>query len=416
MKYLKIFLSLCLIVILSGCNVNKKTENVKEVEFWTLQLSTFSPYINGVIKEYEAQHPDVKIKWIDVPFSEGEKRTLATVMSKKMPDLVNLNPDFSSTLFSRNALFDLKSLISQKDYDSYLEASWKPLSNNGQIYGIPWYITTSVTYYNKDILRKAGLTKTDIPENYFELKEFSQIVKQKTGKYAHMPTLSEGGNILKVFNKYSGVTYVNNLLYFNNDVNVQVLELYKYLYQNDLIPKESITLDHRSALEQFMSGEMAILLSGTNFLKTIKENSPDVYKNLGIMPQIIGSNGKSDFSMMNLVVLKKARYPKEAVDFALFLTNSENQLKFAKLAPVFPSSEEALRNEYFTNQDASLEQKVRRQGALQLNNSLVPIKVQQNQAQLNEILNGMVQTVMLNKQSVKDALKSAQKDWQDVHK
>ena len=70
-------------------------------------MSDFAPYINGVIDEFEAQNPDVKIKWVDVPFSEGEKRTLASVLSDNPPDLVNLNPDFSATLAHKGALYEI---------------------------------------------------------------------------------------------------------------------------------------------------------------------------------------------------------------------------------------------------------------------------------------------------------------------
>ena len=70
------------------------------IEFWTLQLSDFTPYMNSMIDEYEKSHPNIKIKWIDVPFSEGEKRVLASIMSNHVPDLVNLNPSFSSILAS----------------------------------------------------------------------------------------------------------------------------------------------------------------------------------------------------------------------------------------------------------------------------------------------------------------------------
>ena len=58
-------------------------------------MGDFAPYINEVINKYEQDHPDIKIKWIDVPFSEGEKRTLAAVMTDCPPDLINSNPDFS---------------------------------------------------------------------------------------------------------------------------------------------------------------------------------------------------------------------------------------------------------------------------------------------------------------------------------
>ena len=65
-----IVFSLILVLILGSfilSNNKNKTDN--EVVFWTLQMSDFSPYINGVIENFENQNPDIKIKWIDVPYS-----------------------------------------------------------------------------------------------------------------------------------------------------------------------------------------------------------------------------------------------------------------------------------------------------------------------------------------------------------
>jgi putative chitobiose transport system substrate-binding protein len=45
---------------------------------------------------------------------------------------------------------------------------------------------------------------------------------------------------------------------------------------------------------------------------------------------------------MNLVVPRQSRLPREAVDFALFLSNADNQLAFAEEARVLPSARLAL--------------------------------------------------------------------------
>ena len=58
------------------CLTPKNVLGDKEVVFWTLQMNEFTPYMADVIAKFEYEHPDIKIKWIDVPFSEGEKRTL----------------------------------------------------------------------------------------------------------------------------------------------------------------------------------------------------------------------------------------------------------------------------------------------------------------------------------------------------
>ena len=207
------------------------------------------------------------------------------------------------------------------------------------------------------------------------------------------------------------IYYSQRGLNFNNPKSAELLELFKYLYQNDLIPKESITQTHQEALEQFMSGQTALLVSGTNFLNTIKANAPMVYANLDIYEQLTGDSNKTDFSMMNLIVPLKSKYPQEAVDFALYLTNAENQLKFSKLAPVFPSQKKALKDEYFSQSDVSLEKKVRHIGAVGLTKSVQPIKIQKNHAALNEIVDAMTQKVLLNKENSQEALQKAQAEW-----
>ena len=122
----------------------KPTVKDNEVVFWTLQMSDFAPYINGVIDEFEAQNPDVKIKWVDVPFSEGEKRTLASVLSDNPPDLVNLNPDFSATLAHKGALYE----IPQDKLGQFNSSILSSLKYNDKIYSIPWYATSAITIYN----------------------------------------------------------------------------------------------------------------------------------------------------------------------------------------------------------------------------------------------------------------------------
>ena len=408
MKFLKLFFTLSIILILTGCNVNQPKENVKVIEFWTLQLEAFRPYITGLISQYELQNPNVKIKWVDIPFSEGEKRTLASVMSNNVPDVVNLNPDFSATLATRKALTNITEYVEQDVLNQYLPQTIDNLTYQENIFGIPWYLTTSVTYYNKKLTNQIT---TSLPQDYFELKEFSQELKETTGFYSLMPTVCESGNFLKILNKYNAIAYTDGNLIFDNKTSAELLDLFKYLYQNDLIPKESVTQTHREALEQFMSGQTALLVSGTNFLNTIKENAPEVYANLGIYEQLSGKDGKTDFSMMNLIIPLKSKHPKEAIDFALFLTNSQNQLEFAKLAPVFPSQKEALENEYFSKNNGDLEQQVRYLGAQSLNNSVAPIKIQKNHATLNEIIDSMTQKILLNKEKTENALRKSQQEW-----
>jgi len=412
-----VFLTVLMVFFLTGCLKKQPVKDVKEITFWTLQLSGFSDYINEVIAEYEKLRPDIKIKWIDVPFSEGEKRALAAVLSRNPPDLINMNPDFSSTLASKGALINIKNLITKEQEENYIEIGWQSLSIKDFVFGIPWYITSAVTFYNTEILEKAGITKNEMPETYADLEKISDRIRKNAGKYVLMPTLIENGQMLKFFNK-EDIAIVNdahNLAVFNVPQAEEVLSFWKKFYTKEFIPAESITQGHRDALGKFQSGETAFIIAGANFSKIIKENSPQLYSKMGVSRQLTGLSGKADFSIMNLAIPKKSRYQQEALDFALFLTNAENQLKFCKLAPILPSEKHALTSDFFTQEiTGDLMEKSRIISAKQLQNPLSPIPALNNRKDLYEIIDFMTQEAILGEKSSKASIDNAVKEWNKI--
>jgi putative chitobiose transport system substrate-binding protein len=409
----KFFLILISIIIITGCVSSKKQQGKVELEFWTLQLSSYDDYIKTMISEYEATHPDVKIKWLDVPFKEGEKRALAAALTNNVPDVVNLNPTFSSTLASKKALIDFNDYLTDDEKGRYLPAALEACTLNGFIFGIPWYMTSSVTIYNKKDLEEAGLK--DPPESYEDLFEQAKIIKEKLNKYAFLPSLTEGDYFLKILVKnnvpvLSGKD--NATASFNNKKAIEILTRLTSLYNNKIIPDDSIVATHQQAVDQFQSGVNTFIVIGPNFLKTIKDNAPSLYKNIDVTSQITGDSGKVDFSVMNFVVPVKSRHRKEAVEFVLFITSAEKQLQFSKLTPTLPSNLEALNDEFFTGNDSeTLETKARITSASQLKRGAQPMPVLRNQQELLSILNFYVQKALLNKLTPQEALNQAAQRW-----
>lgn len=395
MKNLFLKTSLILIILLLAIFTipfgKKSVDN--EVVFWTLQMNDFAPYMNKVISEFEAQNPDIKIKWIDVPFSEGEKRTLASVLSDNPPDLINLNPDFTALLAQRGALYQ----IDEQYTKQYNQSIINSLKTNGKLYSLPWYATSAVTIYNKDLLAKSG---AKMPATYKDLAQIAPQIKQKTGAYVLLPNITENDTMARILNKY-GVTS-NNI---NSQKSQKVFELFKNLYEKDLIPKESITQTHREALEKYMAEKIVFFQAGANFLTMIKENAPSTYANTDVAPQIVGELGQNDFSLMNFVIPTRAKHKSEALKFALFLTNSENQLAMAKLTNILAVNEETLQNEFYTKYDEKdLMSKARIISAKQLNKIEPTFMPARNQKEINILVNEAVQQILLNKATTKNIL------------
>ena len=377
------------------------TSKDNEVVFWTLQMSDFAPYINGVIEEFEAQNPNVKIKWVDVPFSEGEKRTLASVLSDNPPDLVNLNPDFSATLAHKGALYE----IQQDKLEQFNSSILGSLKYNDKIYSIPWYATSAITIYNKELLG------VNVPKTYTQVLDLAPVIKADKGAYIMLPNITENDTMLKILNKY-GVAKSSLL---NSEKSVEVFEMFKYLYSNNLIPKETVTMTLQEALEKYMSGNIAMIGAGANFLNMIRENAPSTYAKTDVAPQIVGDLGQNDFSLMNFVIPLRAKHKEDALAFALFLTNEKNQLELAKLTNVLAVNKNTLKDEFYTSYDKNdLMAKARVISAKQLDKIQPVYRTQKGQKDINNIINSATQEILLDKASVQVILDKASEDWKNI--
>lgn len=397
---------LALLVSVALFFTRKPAQNLKspqtQIVFWTLQLGTFGDYMNPIISQFEKENPDIKVKWIDVPYSEGEKRTLASILSNSPPDLVNLTPDFSSILAQKQALY----FIDCKKLSDYNKQIVNALKDGDKCYAVPFYATSALTFYNKELLQKAKITNP--PATYDELFDISATLKEKSGAFSNMPTVTENDTLLKILNK-NGINAPQQL---ESASSKKIFNDYKALYQNDLIPKESITQTHREALEKYMSEQVVFIQSGANFLSMIKDNAPKVYKVTDVSPQLSGTSAKYDVSIMNLIIPQRAKNKDAALKFALYLTNKQNQIGLAKLTTILPVNDKALADEYFTEYDSNdLLSKARYLSAKQLSNLETPLSASRNQKEILTLLSSSIQEIMLDKAPVDKILKKTAEQW-----
>ena len=322
-------------------------------------------------------------------------------MSDNPPDLVNLNPDFSSTLAHKGTLYE----ISPPNLSQFNEEILESTATDGKFYLIPWYATSAITIYNKDLIHKSGV---GVPNTYEQMADYAQLVKSKTGTYITLPNIAENDTMLKILNKYGAENV-------NGENAKAVFDMFKYLYSKDLIPKETVTMTLQEALEKYMSGNIVLINAGANFLNMIKENAPQIYEVTDVAPQIKGRLGQNDYSLMNFVIPLRAKHKEEALKFALFLTNDKNQLELAKLTNVLAVNKETLKNEFYTKYDKTdLMAKARVTSAGQLNRLKPVFRTQKNQKEVNTIINSAVQEILLDKDDTQKVLDRAEKQRKEL--
>jgi putative chitobiose transport system substrate-binding protein len=400
-------------------NVNTSTKQAAsgaaKIEFWTMQLQPqFTNYFQSLIATFESQNPGIKVNWVDVPWAAMENKILTAVSAKTPPDVVNLNPDFASQLAGRNAWLDLDAKVPNEARSSYLPNIWKASTLNGKSFGIPWYLTTRLTIYNTDLLKQSGVANA--PSTYTELAQVAQQVKDKTGKYAFFVTFvpEDSGEVLESFVQM-GVTLVDadGKAAFNSPQGKAAFQYWVDLYKKKLLPQEVLTQGHRRAIDLYQAGETALLSSGPEFLKAIANNAPKVAQASATAPQISGETGKKNVAVMNVVIPRDAKQPDAALKFALFVTNDENQLAFAKAANVLPSTVKALSDSYFKDVPASATtvEKARVISATQLQQAEVLTPRLKNIKVLQKAIYENLQAAMLDEKTVDKAIEDAAQEW-----
>jgi putative chitobiose transport system substrate-binding protein len=391
------------------------TAGVQEVEFWTMQLQPeFTDYFNTLITDFESQNPNIKVRWVDVPWGDMQSKILTAVSAGTAPDVVNLNPDFASQLASKNAWLPLGDRIADTDKALYLDKIWDANTLNGTTFGLPWYLTTRVTLYNQKLFEAAGITTP--PTTYAELATVAQQIKEKTGKYAFFISFvpEDAADVLQSFVQM-GVPLVDEMgkAAFNTPEGKAVFQYWTDLYQQELLPREVLTQGHRRAVELYQAGETAILAAGGEFLSTIEKNAPDIAAVTACGPQITGETDKKNVAVMNLVIPQSSDIPDAALKFALFVTNDANQLSFAKAADVLPSTTAALADSYFTTipAEASPVEIARSVSAEQMADAAVLIPAMEDIKVLQKAIYTNLQAAMLAEKSVDQAVADAAAEW-----
>src|SRR5690349_5513269 len=136
---------------------------------WAAAEGTTKPAIDKVIADFEAAHPDIRIKSEAISFSEIARQLALRVRSGNPPDVAQLAGNDTFLIAATGKLEPLEGYI-----DAALKAELKPdalngLAYQGKLIALPWTLAPAGLWYDKAILQKAGLDPEKPPKTIDEL-------------------------------------------------------------------------------------------------------------------------------------------------------------------------------------------------------------------------------------------------------
>ncbi|MFI6660127.1 ABC transporter substrate-binding protein [Streptomyces sp. NPDC050523] len=160
-------------LVLAGCGGSDggSSSDAKTLKLWHYEGpdSAMGVAWNEAIKEFEAKHPGVKVKFEEKGFEQIQKTAPMILNSSDAPDIMEYNKGNATAgqLAKQGLLTDLTAEATKRGWDKKLSAGVATTSRydtngvmgSGKWYGVPNYAEYTMVYYNKDLFKKYGITE-----------------------------------------------------------------------------------------------------------------------------------------------------------------------------------------------------------------------------------------------------------------
>jgi multiple sugar transport system substrate-binding protein len=134
-----------------------------------------TPYYTDLITRFEAANPGIKVDLDVVAWPEIGTKVKTLIASGQSPDIVN-NDEFSGEA-AAGLLYKATEIVSAATLADIIPAFMKNSEYNGVAYAVPDLASARAFFYNKDILKGAGV-KTP-PATWNDLLAASKMIKAK---------------------------------------------------------------------------------------------------------------------------------------------------------------------------------------------------------------------------------------------
>ncbi|MFI9723405.1 ABC transporter substrate-binding protein [Streptomyces sp. NPDC052396] len=342
-----------------GGSADGKASGHITFQTWNLRAN-FKDFFEGLIRDFQRENPDVKIKWLDQPADNYADKLSADAAAGTLPDVVNVTPDLAYPLAKAGVLMNLdQEKAAARFKDEYTPESWQGNSLPGLngSYAFPWYLNTGPLFYNKKLFRDSGLDPDRPPHSYAELFAVANAISHGSG--GKVATLG-GIPSIEDFGRY-GVPLMNaraTAFTYNDPKGAELVSKYKELYRSGGLDPQALTNTPDKVGQKFLEQKVAMNPGSAHDLANFRKNAPTLYRDLGIT-DAPNNNGKPNMYVMGLAVNSHSGHKAAAVAFAHFVTDRRNQEAFAHKVAVFPSTRGSLEDPYWTREDGTDDGRVR---------------------------------------------------------
>lgn len=264
------------------------------------------------------------------------EKTLTAIAGGNAPNVVLLSSNISD-LLSVDALVDMNDMIAKEPenfLDDYVPGFFTLYQYpNGNLWGMPFQHSSTLMYYNKDVLTAAGVES--VPSNYTELEAACRAIKAYDAKiipFSFMGdvwitealALANGGAIRKDWEH----------VWFDNPQLQETISFFKKLVDEGLAV---INNSYGGASEDFMAESVAMMTNTSGSMSSIS-NTATFDWNISALPAGDGKDSAALLGGGGLLTLKSGHTEEEidaSWEFVKYMTSPEVSATWMKKSGYF---------------------------------------------------------------------------------
>jgi len=160
---------------------------------WQAEEPGFAERWKGLISEYEAKHPGVKVKLYSIPFANYVNQLTVRFAGQNPPDIVHLPSRNFASFASQQWLEPIDDLLKASDIASKWSKMQTEMSWNGKTYGVLLLPYGNLLYYNEKLLQDAGAKVPTTPAEW--LDAMARTTNRDKGQFGLVTTTAEHPNM-----------------------------------------------------------------------------------------------------------------------------------------------------------------------------------------------------------------------------
>ncbi|MHB1629772.1 MAG: ABC transporter substrate-binding protein [Bacilli bacterium] len=284
---------------------------------------------------WNKEHPDIHVTWMNQDWSTKRQKMIAAYETQTLPDIAMLDapsvPDFVA-LHMLRPLNQLAPQMVAKWRPLYVPAIWNASLYKGQLYSVPiGYVDLApMLAYRTDLIHTPPATWQGLIRDAVHVKTVNHVT----------PIIIPGQNNTNDTVMFEGLLYGNGgrwvspqgKILINSPAAVQVLQLYKRLYDSGLTQKDPVAMNYWPATEAFLNGQSAMTLV-ESWVKAIQSSVSGVTVagkyGVTIFPHNQHVSGPYPASRvliqpsLNAMVTSTSPYAKQDMEFINWMTSKQ---------------------------------------------------------------------------------------------